>query len=97
MLVLIDSVLRTPWKNTLIFYTYCVLVLFWQHHAAWRILVPGPGIEPAPLAVGAQSLNHWVAREVPALSIFFSILHFRKNGQISARRETSEETNLSKT
>ena len=28
------------------------------------ILVPRPGIEPMPLALKAQSLNHWVAREV---------------------------------
>ena len=28
------------------------------------ILVPWPGIEPMPLAVEVQSLNHWTAREV---------------------------------
>ena len=32
---------------------------------ACGILVPWPGIEPAPLAVEAQSLNHFTAREVP--------------------------------
>ena len=31
------------------------------------ILVPQPGIEPMPLALGAQSLNHWTAREVPII------------------------------
>ena len=30
---------------------------------ACRILVPQPGIEPMLLAVEAQSLNHWTARE----------------------------------
>ena len=28
-------------------------------------LVPGPGIEPRPPALGAQSLNHCATREVP--------------------------------
>ena len=30
---------------------------------ACEILVPGPGIEPIPPAVEAQSPNHWTARE----------------------------------
>ena len=30
-----------------------------------RIFVPPPGIESLSPAVGAQSLNHWTAREVP--------------------------------
>ena len=32
-------------------------------------LVPWPGIEPRPPAVGAQSLIHWTTREVPQLWI----------------------------
>ena len=28
-------------------------------------LVPQTGIEPIPLALGSQSLNHWTTREVP--------------------------------
>ena len=28
-------------------------------------LVPWPGIEPGPPALGAQSLSHWTTREVP--------------------------------
>ena len=36
---------------------------------ACRILVPQPGIEPMPPAVKVQSLNHWIAREVPQSSI----------------------------
>ena len=32
------------------------------------ILVPGPGIEPAPSAVKAQSPNHWTAREFPSFA-----------------------------
>jgi len=31
---------------------------------AYGILVPLPGIEPTPLAVEVQSLNHWTGREV---------------------------------
>ena len=30
-------------------------------------LVPWPGIEPRPLALGVQSLSHWTTREVPFL------------------------------
>ena len=30
-------------------------------------LVPGPGIEPGPSALGARSLSHGTTREVPAL------------------------------
>ena len=33
--------------------------------AACGILVPRPGIEPVPPAVGARSLNHWTTREDP--------------------------------
>ena len=36
-------------------------------HAAWKILVPRPGTEPMPPALGVWSLNHWTTREVPPL------------------------------
>ena len=32
---------------------------------AYGILVPQPGIEPAPPALEGQSLNHWTTREAP--------------------------------
>ena len=32
---------------------------------ACGILVPQPGIEPAPPAVEARSLNRWTMKEVP--------------------------------
>ena len=36
-----------------------------------RDLVPWPGIEPGPPALGTQSLSHWTTREVPrSLRIF---------------------------
>ena len=41
--------------------------LFWPRHAACRILVPRPGIEPVPPAVEAQSPNRWTAREAPGI------------------------------
>ena len=41
--------------------------LFWLRRAAYRILVPQPGIEPVPPAVEARSLNHWTTREVPGM------------------------------
>ena len=37
-----------------------------------RDLVPRPGIEPGPPALGAWSLSPWTTREVPGLSIFDS-------------------------
>ena len=40
----------------------------WPRRAACGILVPRPGIEPVPPALGAWSLNHWAAREVPVCS-----------------------------
>ena len=38
---------------------------FWPCHVAYGSLVPRPGIEPVSPGVGARSLNHWTAREVP--------------------------------
>ena len=32
---------------------------------AYGILVPWPGIEPRPPALGAWSLSHWITRRVP--------------------------------
>ena len=51
----------------LIPFLFLVCFLFWggPHGTACRILIPQLGIEPAPPAVEAQSLNHWTASEVP--------------------------------
>ena len=35
----------------------------------WDI-VPRPGIEPGPPALGVRSLTHWTTREVPVILIF---------------------------
>ena len=34
-------------------------------HIGYGVLVPWPGIETVPPAVGTQSLNYWTTREVP--------------------------------
>ena len=49
----------------------CVCVLNAPHHMAHRVLFPWLGIEPVPLAVKAQSPNHWTTREF--LSFFFLV------------------------
>ena len=47
-------------------WTACIFffLIFWLCHMACGILVPPPGIEPAPPALETRSLNHWTAREV---------------------------------
>ena len=49
----------------------CLFVCFGLCHMACGILVPRPGIEPGPSAVRVWSPNHWTAREVPRLRVFF--------------------------
>ena len=46
------------------------VLFFWLHHVVFRILVPQPEMEPIPPALGAPSLNHWAAREVPCKRTF---------------------------
>ena len=41
---------------------------FWPCCSVHGILVPKPGIKPRPSAMDARSLNHWITREVLALS-----------------------------
>ena len=48
--------------------------LFWPHCGACGILVSWPGIEPAPPALEAWSLNCWTTREVLESQICISIL-----------------------
>ena len=52
-----------------IFYFIIYLFIFWLCHAVCGILVSWPEIEPVPLALEAQILNHWTAREVPSWCI----------------------------
>ena len=51
-------------------YAYFLHLIFFflPSHAECRILVPRPGIKPAPFTVEAGSLNHWTTREVPRRS-----------------------------
>ena len=44
--------------------------------AACRILDPQPGIEPAPPALEAWSLNHWTAMEVPIPWFLVHTIHW---------------------
>ena len=47
----------------------------WPHTCHAGILVPGPGIEPMPPALGAEGLKHWTTREVPPL-LFLNVSKF---------------------
>lgn len=44
------------------------VLFFWSCCTAYWILVPLPGLEPAPSAVKVRSLNRRTAREVPVLA-----------------------------
>ena len=44
-----------------------IIFIFWLHSMACRMLVPQRGIKLVPLAVKAQSPNHWTARKFPEL------------------------------
>ena len=62
-----DFVLVEKNRSCILFICLFVyLFIFRLHCVACGILAPRPGIEPMPPALGAQSLNHWTTREVPA-------------------------------
>ena len=44
---------------------FCLFFFFWLLCRACGILVPQSGIESAVPALKAQSLKHWIARELP--------------------------------
>lgn len=46
--------------------------LFWPHRMARGNLVPWPGTEISSPTLNMQSLNHWLAREVPHYIVFIS-------------------------
>ena len=48
-----------------------IVSFFWLRCVTCRILVPPTGIEHVAPALGAQSLNHWTTREVPALKFWY--------------------------
>ena len=45
---------------------FIIFLFIWLCPVACGILVPQPGIKPAPPALEVWSLNHWTTREVPA-------------------------------
>ena len=61
--VLTENIIWLHFLSFLISYTF----FFWLCCAVCGILVPQPGIEPGPLAVKAQSCNHWTTMEFPIL------------------------------
>ena len=56
------------------FFLFSFFFFFLPHHAACKILVPQPGIEPVPPEIVVRSFNHWMASEVPRINILFSEL-----------------------
>ena len=64
-------------------------------HAGCGILVPQPGIEPAPPAVGAQSPNPWTAREVPPYNAYFHTIIFTHEHGVSFHLFLSVQFRLS--
>ena len=51
----------------------CLFFFFLAAPRGMQDLSPPPGIEPVPPAVGARSLNHWTAREVPVCPFLKSL------------------------
>ena len=41
------------------------IFFFFFYRVTCGILVLQPGIEPTPLAVKLQSLNHWITKDIP--------------------------------
>ena len=64
----------------LVFFFLVGFFFFWLYGAASGTLVPQPGTEPAPLALGAWSLYHWPVREVRLLWNFERWYSTRKRG-----------------
>ena len=59
---------RTPLQVCfcfIFFFFQCFLFqfIFWQHHTAYEMLVPQPGIETGSTAVKTPSPNHWPTKE----------------------------------
>ena len=72
------------WHRWNAFFSNClVLFSFWPHHKACRILVPWRETDPVPPAMQAEILNHWTAREVPAIVSCFPVQLARKIKKIN--------------
>ena len=55
-----------------------------------RGLVPGPGMEPGPPAIGSTDLSHWTTRKVPRVYLGFQpswwCLNFKGNAHFISKR-----------
>ena len=58
------ALMLTILKVFIDFVTILFLFVFFGHEVP-GILAPRPWMEPAPPVLGRQSLNYWIAREVP--------------------------------
>ena len=60
---------------SLIFFLFLICIYLATSGLRWDIwdLVPWPGIEPRPPALGAWSLSHWTIREVPVSAFQYAI------------------------
>ena len=66
------------------FVAACVIFSCGMRTFSWGMwnLVPWPGMEPGPPALGAQSLSHWTTREVPVVSFYLQVISNRKIARI---------------
>ena len=59
---------------------YFIIYLFWLCWvlvaACMQDLVPSPGFEPGPPALGARSLTQWTTKEVPGKILMLVIYAF---------------------
>ena len=72
-------------------------LIFQPCYVAYRILIPPPGTESAPPAMEAQSLNHWMARDVPKITFFiwFSLKQCASNLLLGpSRKQHTSSYNL---
>ena len=72
------------------------LVLFLSgkfFHAAYRLSVSRPGIEPRPLAVNVQGPNHWSTRELPQGILRGLFSPFSSDFALEVTRKTGREGN----
>ena len=82
------------WTVRIVTFNFLFLFFFFflPCHTVYGILVPRPGIKPAPPAFKVQSLNHWTAREVPRILTLYSLIlrievlsSFLKKNPLSAK------------
>ena len=67
--MIISSCIRVVANGIIFFFSF----FSWPCLAACWILVPWPGIKPAPPAVKAWSLNHWTTRELPLFTFIYGV------------------------